>query len=121
MFALKNSINVSSGFTPYYLAYGFKPHCFPDEYDRLAAFNHKDTLYLLDTIERNLAKAQDTLRKSQDQGWKWRNGPRWGLSRRKKKWGGIHTPRASESTHILLYPHGPVWHKTGYCSRPYSS
>jgi hypothetical protein len=66
-FALNNSINASSGFTPYYLAYGFKPRCFPEEYDKLASFHDKDTNTLLTTIERSLSQAQEAIRKSQDQ------------------------------------------------------
>jgi hypothetical protein len=30
-FALNNSVNQSTGFTPFYLAYGFHPHDFADE------------------------------------------------------------------------------------------
>ena len=45
-FALNNSINASSGFTPYYLAYGFKPRCFPEEYDQLHAIADKETPHL---------------------------------------------------------------------------
>ena len=66
-FALNNSVNASSGFTPYYLAYGFNPRSFPDEYDQLIAFNDKETPTLLDIIEKGLAKAQDAIRQSQEQ------------------------------------------------------
>ena len=55
-FALNNSINASSGFTPYYLACGFKPRCFPEEYDQLHEFADKETPNLVKQLKAVLQK-----------------------------------------------------------------
>ena len=64
-FALNNSVSASTGFTPFFLAFGFQPRCFPEEYERLAAIQNAEAESLLETVEDSLAKAQDAIRQSQ--------------------------------------------------------
>ena len=96
-FALNNSINASTGFTPYYLAYGFKPRSFPDEYDQLTSFNDKNTKTLLETIEHSLAKAQDSIRRSQEQHCNQYNRHR------------IPAPKYKEGDLVMLSSEGIHW------------
>jgi hypothetical protein len=96
-FALNNSINASTGFTPYYLAYGFKPRSFPDEYDQLTSFNDKNTKTLLETIENSLAKAQDSIRRSQEQHCNQYNRHR------------IPAPKYKEGDLVMLSSEGIHW------------
>ena len=64
-YALNNSVNASTGFTPFFLAYGFQPRSFPEEYDQLLNSFTASTHSLIDLIERNLTLAQDAIASSQ--------------------------------------------------------
>ena len=65
-FALNNSINASTGFSPFLLAFGFNPRCFPEEYARATACLADDTGDFLEDIATNIAKAQFAIQRSQD-------------------------------------------------------
>jgi Chromo (CHRromatin Organisation MOdifier) domain len=56
-FALNNSVSVSTGFTPFYLAYGFHPRSFHDEY----ALLEEEQCDLLRSIRSTVEKARSAI------------------------------------------------------------
>ena len=64
-FALNNSISAATGFSPFQLAFGFSPRCFPEEYIRATTSLSDDTENFLEQISSNIAKAQYAIKKSQ--------------------------------------------------------
>ena len=67
-FALNNSISASTGFTPFYLAFGFSPRTISDEYDWLNDQDlTQDSHQLLAIIQDSIAKAKLAISQSQQQ------------------------------------------------------
>ena len=61
-FALNNSTQSSTGYTPFYLAFGFEPRCYPDDVVLPSKKSHK----LLELINSSLARAKDSIRDAQE-------------------------------------------------------
>ena len=60
-YALNNSVSASTGFTPFYLAYGFNPRSFNEEY----LIDEVETCDLLNTINGSINKARDAMAEAQ--------------------------------------------------------
>jgi hypothetical protein len=67
-FALNNSISSSTGFTPFFLAFGFNPKVFPEDYDYLSSNDLQSETTsnnLFHILEDSLAKATASIHSSQ--------------------------------------------------------
>jgi hypothetical protein len=72
-FALNNSISVSTGFTPYFLAFGFEPRVFPEEYlFQATGLPHS----LLSVLHQSIISAKSALEWSQQEQTKHYNNRR---------------------------------------------
>lgn len=60
-YALNNSVSASTGFTPFYLAYGFNPRSFNEEY----LVRENDTTDLLKLVHTAIGKARDAIADTQ--------------------------------------------------------
>ena len=67
-FALNNSISASTGFTPFYLAFGFNPRTLPEEYVIQNRINSStsDAHQLLADLSQNLSLAQESIQAAQE-------------------------------------------------------
>jgi hypothetical protein len=61
-YALNNSVSASTGFTPFYLAFGFNPRSFNEEY----LIEEGDADDILKTIHRSITKARDAMKAAQE-------------------------------------------------------
>ena len=61
-YALNNSVSASTGFTPFYLAYGFNPRSFNEEY----LVSDTETPDLLKTVHKSITKAREAMTAAQE-------------------------------------------------------